>query len=536
MALDIVAVLVLTPLDVQIAFGVRPPRNVRPRPAARIPSTAPDVEILRAFEPIVRYTQGEKFFPMDVERYLREASLWLYVPDGSDEEVVPEGELTMESLVQRREAPFGSLFYLRFIQALDLQESARALAGERRLAKEQQSDVPRGRRPARARRPPAAARRRALLALAAPARERPRRDRGRSRAQVRADPREQDEKYIYQGRVARQSGWTICQYWFFFAYNPWRSGFHGVNDHESDWEMISVYLYEDDGRLVPEWVAYASHDFHGADLRRRWDDRHRPRARGRAPGRVRGRRVARLVLQGGRVPGGGADPGSARASRGSPRRSAGSGGRRSARATRRAARCASRSSTSRAATGSSIGPGQPNEWTPNVIDETTPWVGKYRGLWGLYAQDPISGENAPAGPMYERDGSPRPSWFDPLAFAGLDQVPPPPDEVGVLEAELARLEARQSELDALIPEETTELRELGVRLQSMLGSPHLAAEAERLERGGGRAGVEAHGSPQGALRERGRARGAAAADRAPARTRGRRPSGSHQALGGAGVR
>ena len=28
MALDIVAVLVLTPLDVQIAFGVRPPRNV----------------------------------------------------------------------------------------------------------------------------------------------------------------------------------------------------------------------------------------------------------------------------------------------------------------------------------------------------------------------------------------------------------------------------------------------------------------------------------------------------------------------------
>ena len=24
---------------------------------------------------------------------------------------------------------------------------------------------------------------------------------------------------------------------------------------------------------MPEWVAFASHDFHGADLRRRWDDR-----------------------------------------------------------------------------------------------------------------------------------------------------------------------------------------------------------------------------------------------------------------------
>jgi hypothetical protein len=77
--------------------------------------------------------------------------------------------------------------------------------------------------------------------------------------------REENPRFVYQGRVARQSGWTICQYWFFFAYNPWRSGFHGVNDHESDWDTISIYLYEDDGSLVPAWVAYASHDFHGAD-------------------------------------------------------------------------------------------------------------------------------------------------------------------------------------------------------------------------------------------------------------------------------
>src|SRR5262249_24461151 len=96
--------------------------------------------------------------------------------------------------------------------------------------------------------------------------------------------------------------------------------------------------------------------------------------------------------------------------------------------------------------GLAIGPGQPNEWTPNVIDGTTPWVAQYGGLWGLYARDPISGENAPAGPMYERDGSARPSWFDPLGFAGLDQVPPPPREIAVLESELARLGERQAEL------------------------------------------------------------------------------------------
>jgi hypothetical protein len=60
-------------------------------------------------------------------------------------------------------------------------------------------------------------------------------------------------------------------------------------------------------------------------------------------------------------------------------------------------------------------------------------------------------------------------------------VPPPPEEVAVLEGELARLGTRQSELDRLIPEETSILQELGVRLQSMHGSPHLATEAARLE-------------------------------------------------------
>jgi hypothetical protein len=64
--------------------------------------------------------------------------------------------------------------------------------------------------------------------------------------------RGQEERYVYHGRVVRHAGWTICQYWFFYAGNNWRSGFHGVNEHESDWEMIAVYLYEADGLLIPE--------------------------------------------------------------------------------------------------------------------------------------------------------------------------------------------------------------------------------------------------------------------------------------------
>src|SRR5262245_56735669 len=102
-----------------------------------IRSTASDLEILRAFETIVRYTQGEKFFPMDVEDYVRSSSLWLYVPDGLDEEVIAEDELTIAALVERRDAPFGSVFYLRFVGQLDLQGSAQALARQRRLTKRQ---------------------------------------------------------------------------------------------------------------------------------------------------------------------------------------------------------------------------------------------------------------------------------------------------------------------------------------------------------------------------------------------------------------
>jgi hypothetical protein len=445
----------------------------------KILSTAADAQILRAFEPIVRYTRGEKFFPMDVESYVRASSLWLYVPDGADEEVVAEGELTMKRLVQQREAPFGSLFYLRFVHPLDLQESAQALVGERRLTKRQQSQFHAGvGRLARGGLLPRLGD--GLFSLSLLLRGNVPGATAAAAALKYGEIREQDGRYVYHGRVTRQSGWTICQYWFFFAYNAWRSGFHGVNDHEADWEMISVYLYEEQGRLIPEWAAYASHDFHGADLRRRWDDSidlafenghpvvyagagsHASYFR---PGEYQAevpvpapRRVKRL----------------AEAANGFWRTTLGQGDE-----TRRPLRIPFIDFAR--GDGLTIGPGQAHEWTAKVIDETTPWVHKYRGLWGLFAQDPISGENAPAGPMYDRDGSPRPSWFDPLGFAALDQVPAPPHQLTVLEGERERLGARQSELGALIAEETSALQEVGARLQSMLGSPHLAAESARLE-------------------------------------------------------
>ncbi|MGI8804992.1 MAG: hypothetical protein ACR2IN_04780 [Thermoleophilaceae bacterium] len=443
-----------------------------------IPSTATDLELLRAFEPVVRFTKGEQFFPMDVERYVEGCGLWLYHPDDHDQQMIAEGALTTERLVEPRKAAFGSVFYLRFVGPMGIEASARALAALQRLKRQQQHVFRAGLgRLARGGLVP-----RLLDALfSATLLLRGRVPKATAAAAVLeyAAMQERDERYVYHGRVVRHGGWTICQYWFFFAYNNWRSGFYGVNDHESDWELASVYLYEQGEGLVPEWVAFASHDFHGADLRRRWDDSSDLTLEGLHP----------VVHAGAGSHASYFAPGEYQAEVPLPvpqrvkevlevlqrfwRRTLG--------------QFRSGDNPFRVpfidfarGDGLSVGPGQEREWTPNLIAETTRWVSAYRGLWGLYAQDPISGENAPAGPMYNRDGSPRASWFDPLGFAALDRVPPPPLELKMLEADRGALAARQEELDALVPRQAEALQERATRLESMEGNPHLARQHERL--------------------------------------------------------
>jgi uncharacterized coiled-coil protein SlyX len=129
-----------------------------------------------------------------------------------------------------------------------------------------------------------------------------------------------------------------------------------------------------------------------------------------------------------------------------------------------------------------IGFGGPQAWSPVLIDESTPWVNWYRGLWGLFARDPISGENAPAGPMYNRDGSPRGSWYDPLGFAGLDKIPPPPQALRMLAANCKKVSRRQKELGKLIPQRAGELQALGIEQRGMDGNPHLAKQYAALEK------------------------------------------------------
>lgn len=445
-----------------------------------VPLTATDSELLRAFEPVVKYTHGEQFYAMDVERYIWQCSLWVHYPDGHEERLVPRGELTLEKLVQPRQMEFGVVEYLRFVAPQSLQESVGALSAGSKLRQVGKNVFQAGQgRLARGGLLPRLADAIFSLTLLA---------RGRvpgavaAQAELQYDEMQRaQEKYVYHGRVVRQNGWTVLQYWFFMAYNSWRSGFHGVNDHESDWEMVNVYLYEQDGALYPEWVAYASHDFHGNDLRRRWDD-------DAQVDKVDGHMV---VYAGAGSHASYFRPGEYQAEVSLPlpkwlaraarvwnqfwRQTLGLGDDTDKNPFRIPFVDFARGD------GLAIGPGQTKAWTQNVIDERTPWVRQYRGLWGLYARDPISGENAPAGPMYNRDGSPRGSWFDPLGFAGLDKVPPPPLELPMILARARELETRQSAIETELAPKAGDLQEWGVQLQAMRGNPHLAARYETLD-------------------------------------------------------
>src|SRR5690349_7825269 len=59
----------------------------------------------------------------------------------------------------------------------------------------------------------------------------------------------------YHGRVVRDGGFVVLQYWMFYVFNDWRSTFSGINDHEADWELVAVYLAEEPQGPVPRWVA-----------------------------------------------------------------------------------------------------------------------------------------------------------------------------------------------------------------------------------------------------------------------------------------
>ena len=409
---------------------------------------------------MVRFTKGELFLPTAVGAYVERCSLWAGGRGGDLTLVVPQRELTLERLSEESALHRGRRLFLRFVeQPLGRAEYLRWL------------NIPRERLSASGRftttgvfgRLVDAALRASLLL------------RGKVPAGLAAAAetayREglEADRFTYYGRVVRDSGYVCLQYWFFYAMNDWRSTFGGINDHEADWEMITIYLAEEpDGTPQPAWAAFSSHDYHGDDLRRRWDDPELCRE-GERP----------VVFAGAGSHSGAFIPGDYVVTVDLPQ------ARLVVKAMHRVQRLLApwRHYTGTPVglgipfvdyargDGIVIGPGHDPPWSPVLIDDDTPWVRDYRGLWGLDTHDRFGGERAPSGPRYERDGSVRASWANPVGWAGLLKIPPRADDVAEPLAErVATLERELSQLDATIDAERAALR--GLRAQARSLSTH----------------------------------------------------------------
>ncbi|MGH7461116.1 MAG: hypothetical protein ACREMA_08815, partial [Longimicrobiales bacterium] len=417
-----------------------------------------DLELLRRYEPIIRFTAGELFFPFAVDEYVRECSLWLRDRKGRSRALVARGALDLDVLVARGEASNGHALYLRFVE--------RPLTPREYQQWRLRTGRVHFRAPGRLARVPPWSR---LLDSAF--------DlslllRGRvpggttAAAQIKyKNLLTRDDRPVYYGRVVRAGGWIALHYLFFYAMNDWRSTFHGANDHEADWEQVFVYLYETaDGMLEPRWVAYASHDYHGDDLRRRWDDPLLVRE-GRHPVIFAAAGSHASYFERGEYLMG-FEPGFLRPIKqlaGSLRsfwvETLGQGEPDAVDRTVKALVNVPFVDYARG-DGVAIGPGEDREWTAVLISEDLPWVGRYTGLWGLDTHDPFGGERAPAGPKYDRDGSVRLSWYDPLGFAGLDKTLPPPQLAPALKTRQRLLTDELEDVDARVEESSRAVQTL----------------------------------------------------------------------------
>ena len=426
-----------------------------------------DLRLLRLFEPVVRLNQGEYFAPVSVERYVGQAALWHQGTDDADL-VVSADAFDLSSLADACGATAG---VGQSLSAIRLSSADRGTAR-----------IPAGQRPPRLR----GASRLAAVGLlgrlidslnrlslvfrgSVP---------GGSAARSFLVQQEHlaPHQPTYYARVVRDGPWTVCQYWYFYAFNNWRSGFGGVNEHEGDWEQVTIFLDGTGGDGCdpePRWVVFSAHDETGDDLRRRWDDPDLTVVDGRHP----------VVFAGAGSHSGAYLSGDYLITVDPPTL----GGLVAA------VRWLSRglapwSSSARGGLGIpyvdyargdgrvlGVG-GEP--WAAVVIDESTGWVRGYRGLWGLDTGDRLGGERGPAGPRYERDGTVRACWADAVGWAGLAKAAPNAEvEREYLDARAAQIDVELAGLEEQI---SAGRRELGLAAAGFApGAPEVRALASK---------------------------------------------------------
>lgn len=456
---------------------------------SKIQNPESKMDLLRHFAPVLKFTRGEQFFPLDARLYVEHCSLWERFPNREAICLIPKGELTFERLSKLGAGDPDAIRFLRFVGEINIKDLATHQLQQLGIGSDK--NVFRAGRGRLARVGYFSRFADALFSFLLFARGRV--PWSTASAASIAYKKIVDDNLAprYYGRVVHQGSWVVLQYWFFYAFNNWRSGFFGTNDHEADWEMICIYLSDaalekETGEVKPEWVAYASHDNHGDDLRRHWNDLEVEKiddhpviyvgAGSHASYFRPGEYLTELpmpflspvvkVLQ-----------------------------RVQVLWNKLVSRHEGEEDEEHESKllnilrvpfvdyargdGLTIGAQQEKEWDEPVLIEPPPdWVQNYRGLWGLYTGDPFAGEDAPAGAMHNRDGSIRSSWYDPVGWSGLEKVTPSDKAIDLTLEQQKKVEERLSKLENDLRERNVELEGYGIEAAALRLQPDLHRELE----------------------------------------------------------
>ena len=312
-------------------------------------------ELLLAYEPVLYFDSDNKVLPLDTDVYVRHCSLWQTPrPAFSFRQpamVKDWGTLTRADLAQYR-SPAKSIYYLAFAQLDQATTQARQRQG---ISTTTSHIINQGLE---------------QYAALSPAERRP----------------------TYHGRAFYSRDYLVLQYWFFYPLNDFKTSHGGINDHEGDWEGVSLFLPKNRGQpeaaavMVEDWLPLkllaAAHE--GASAKD-WD----------AIGR-QGSHPIFYVARGSHATY--YEPG-----RHFPDRADGRGVK--------------------------VGPGTENPWNRLVfpVEDLPAWAGQYDGAWGYYSRDALGGFNGPGGLQQTIKYSwfkglsfaPRTTWTDPVGEAGL---------------------------------------------------------------------------------------------------------------------
>ena len=69
---------------------------------------------------------------------------------------------------------------------------------------------------------------------------------------MKAQEKQNGSRYYYYGRVYGDDHWTALQYFYFYAFNDYRSTAEGLNNHEGDWEAVTIYVEAGEADLLQQ--------------------------------------------------------------------------------------------------------------------------------------------------------------------------------------------------------------------------------------------------------------------------------------------